>query len=50
MMNKSQNITFRSWRIGLAAEPALIEFIAQHGDERSIEHANALKALVLISL
>jgi len=34
--------------IGLAAEPALIDFIAQYEDQSSIEHANALKALALI--
>jgi len=34
--------------VGLAAEPALIDFVAQHEDDNSIERRNALEALALI--
>ena len=34
--------------IGPAADPALIEFVAQHENESDIEHANALEALAMI--
>jgi hypothetical protein len=36
------------YSIGVAAEPALIEFVAQNEDETSIEHHNALYALALM--
>jgi hypothetical protein len=34
--------------IGVAAEPALIDFVAHHENESDIEHANALEALAMI--
>jgi muramidase (phage lysozyme) len=34
--------------VGLAAEPALIDFVAQHEDDSSVERRNALEALALI--
>ena len=34
--------------LGLAAEPPLIDFVAQHENESNIEHRNALEALAMI--
>ncbi|MGA7695921.1 MAG: hypothetical protein WCA76_12925 [Candidatus Sulfotelmatobacter sp.] len=36
------------WKLGPAAEPALIDFIARQEDEKGVQHANALEALGLI--
>ena len=35
------------WKLGPAAEPALIDFIARQEDEKGVQHANALEALGL---